>query len=71
MFALIGIWLAGGFASIGALKGVSVVEKQDIATEVYTAKFVQSWFAFGEILLIMLSEIGNKVAESKEEETKK
>jgi hypothetical protein len=71
MIELIGIWLAGGFAAIGALKGISTVIKEDIAMEVYIKNFVQSWYAFGEILLIMLSEIGNHIAKNKEEDSKK
>ena len=64
LIILLAIWAAGGFVSIGALKGVSVVEKSDITSEIYIVKFIQSWYAFGEIVLIMLSEIANQISEN-------
>jgi hypothetical protein len=56
---LLGIWAAGGFAAIGALKGVSTVDGSQISNEVYLQKFSQSWYAFGMVILILLTEIGN------------
>lgn len=61
MWVLFVIWLAGGFASIGALNGITMVSETKIDKEVYLVKFLQSWFAFGTIILIMLSEIGENL----------
>jgi hypothetical protein len=66
MFTLLIIWVAGGFASLGALHGVTKVEDAYISNEVKISKFVQSWYAFGELVGIMLGEIGNKKSEEKE-----
>lgn len=58
MLTLFFIWLAGGFASLGALLGVTKVEDAYIENEVKITKFVQSWYAFGVLIGIMLGEIG-------------
>jgi hypothetical protein len=63
---LLAIWAAGGFAAIGALKGISIVEDTALNTEVYQAKFFQSWYAFGQIITILLAEIGKQTAEKTE-----
>jgi len=60
------IWAAGGFAAIGALKGISTVENTPLDNEIYTAKFTQSWYAFGLILTILLAEIGQRTSEKTE-----
>lgn len=59
MLTILTIWIAGGFAAIGALKGISVVTESTIPNEEYIYKFIQSWYAFGQIILIMLAELGN------------
>lgn len=59
MWTLFIIWLAGGFASLGALHGVTKVEDGEIENEVMISKFAQSWYAFGLLVGIMLGEIGN------------
>lgn len=64
IFTLIGIWAAGGFASIGALKGLSMVDGQQIDNEICKEKFLLSWYAFGQIILIMLAEVGNKIPDN-------
>lgn len=58
MFTLIVVWLAGGFASLGVLNGVTKVEDAYVSIEVKISKFVQSWYAFAELIGIMLAEIG-------------
>jgi hypothetical protein len=58
MFTLFFIWLAGGFASLGAVAGVAKVEDAYISPEVKFEKFVQSWYAFGLLVGIMIAEIG-------------
>jgi len=63
---LLAIWAAGGFAAIGALKGISTVENTPLNDEVYRAKFLESWYAFGQILTILLAEIGNRTTEKTE-----
>lgn len=65
LLILISIWVAGGFAAIGALKGISVVEETQLNSEVYTQKFLESWYAFGQILTILLAEIGKQIIENK------
>jgi hypothetical protein len=62
-WTLLLIWIAGGLATVGGLKGVALVqETDDISTEIYLLKFAQSWYAFGMLVAIMLSEIGNQIA---------
>jgi hypothetical protein len=63
MFTLFFIWLAGGFAALGAVAGVAKVEDANINPEVKIEKFVQSWYAFGVLIGIMLAEIGQNTKE--------
>lgn len=63
MWTLLVIWLAGGFATIGGLKGIETVEGTGkIENEVYLLKFIQSWYAFGMLIIILLTEIGNQIS---------
>ena len=58
MLTLLIVWLAGGFASLGALHGITKVEDTTLENEVKLRKFLESWYAFGELLGILLGEIG-------------
>jgi len=59
MWTLFLFWLAGGFATIGYLKGISIVEEGVIIdTKTMFIKFMQSWYAYGVIQGIMNTEIG-------------
>jgi hypothetical protein len=62
MWTLLIIWLAGGFATVGGLKGIALVSGSDeIDTGIYISKFVQSWYAFGMLTTIILTEIGQQI----------
>lgn len=59
MWVLFLIWIAGGLASIGLLKGILKVEGGIVENETILIKFLQSWYSFGVLLGIILGEIGN------------
>lgn len=65
MWTLFLIWLAGGFANLGVLDGIMNVEGGKADVEVKIIKFIQSWYAFGMILGIMLAEIGKNTEKEK------
>lgn len=65
MWTLFIIWIAGGFAALGALHGITKVEDAYIENDVKIQKFVQSWYAFGELIGILLGEIGKNSSEKK------
>lgn len=58
MWVLFLIWVAGGLASIGLLKGILKVEDGEVDNETILVKFIQSWYSFGVLLGIILGEIG-------------
>jgi hypothetical protein len=65
IFVFIGIWLAGGFATWGTLTAIDIIEGNEgenkIDQETLQMKFIQSWYAFGQIIMVVLLEIGTKV----------
>lgn len=71
MWSLILVWLAGGFATLGCLDAVSRFEGTKINTDIYISKFIQSWYAFGMMIFILLTEIGKKIDEISEKNESK
>jgi len=61
MWTLFFLYIAGVFASAGALKGISIVEKTEVENEVYYKTVLQSWYSFGVLITLMISEIGEKI----------
>jgi len=60
-WTLFGIYLAGVFATAGALKGISIVEKTEPDNEVFFKTVLQSWYSFGILMTLMITEIGEKI----------
>lgn len=61
MLTLLIIWLAGGIANLGMLKGIMTVEGNEINNDVKIRRFIESWYAFGVILGIMITEINKNI----------
>lgn len=66
MITIFAIWLAGGLASLGLLKGILTVEGGDVESETILIKFLQSWYSFGVLLGIILGEIGKSLEKTGE-----
>ncbi len=63
MWTLFLIWLAGAVATYGVLQGILIVEDTGIDTETKFIKALQSWYAFGVLIGIMLAEVGRQKEE--------
>jgi hypothetical protein len=61
MWTLLLIYLAGAVATWGGMNGISLVSGEEIDPETLIKKSLLSWYGFGMLILIVLSEIGQQI----------